>query len=104
MTTAFPQGTQEVPRHLLIVSPFNLIAKKTASEILVWNTDLRSGQPVPNVPIRVRGPATAEGVTDADGIFRAPIKQQEPWQPVVVFAGDQATCQPHRTSPPHMAP
>ena len=84
-----PPGTQEVPRHLLIVSPFNLIAKKTASEILVWATDLRSGQPVPDVPIRVRGPAAAEGATDADGIFRAPIKQQEPWQPVVVFAGNQ---------------
>ncbi len=51
-----PQGSQEVPRHLLIVSPFNLIAKKTASEILVWNTDLRSGQPVPNIPIRVPWP------------------------------------------------
>lgn len=84
------ESGQVAPRHLLIVSPLNLISKKSAEEILVWATDLSSGQPTPGVRIRVRGPATADGVTDSDGIMRAPIKQTEPWQPLVVFAGDLA--------------
>jgi hypothetical protein len=82
-----PQNGQLPPRHLLLVSPLNLITKKTADEILVWATDLQSGQPAPDLPIRVTGSATAEGVTDADGIMRAPIQQKEVWEPLVVFAG-----------------
>lgn len=76
-------------RHLLIVSPLNLVAKKSVGEILVWATDLRSGQPAPGLPVRVTGPATAQGVTDGDGIFRAPVSQREPWQPLVIYAGSQ---------------
>ncbi len=81
------ESGQLPPRHLLLVSPLNLVTKKTADEILVWATDLQSGQPVPNLPVRVTGSATAEGVTDGDGIMRAPIKQKDVWEPLVVFAG-----------------
>ncbi|MCB0238632.1 MAG: hypothetical protein KDH08_08285, partial [Anaerolineae bacterium] len=38
-----PDGGQQPARHLLIVSPLNLIAKRTATEVLVWATDLQSG-------------------------------------------------------------
>ncbi len=82
-------GDQTVPRHLLIVSPLNLVAKKTGTEILVWAVDLQSGQPVPELAVRVADQAGAQGSTDQDGIFRAPIKQVESWQPLVVFAGSQ---------------
>lgn len=83
-------GKAPAPRHLLIVSPLNLIVKKTANEVLVWATDLRNGQPVASLPIRVRGSASADGITDADGVFRAMISPTQPWQPLVIFAGEPA--------------
>ncbi|MCP4165341.1 MAG: hypothetical protein GY759_05530 [Chloroflexi bacterium] len=79
---------QQVPRHLLIVSPLNLIIKKGAQEMLVWATDLRSGQPVPDLPIRVEGAASARGITGADGIFHTPFRSSQPWDPLIVFAGE----------------
>ncbi len=65
-----PDGGQQPARHLLIVSPLNLIAKRTATEVLVWATDLQSGQPVADLPVRANGDVDAAGVTDADGIVR----------------------------------
>lgn len=60
-------------RHILVVSNINLTLKTSASEALVWATDYRSGQPVPNVPLkfyswdnRQIGAAT----TDANGVAR----------------------------------
>lgn len=79
---------QNVPRYLLIVSPLNLITKRTADEILVWATDLQSGQPVADLPIRIGTDSKTSGVTDKDGLFRASLSLKDPWQPVIVFAGD----------------
>ncbi|MCS6844149.1 MAG: Ig-like domain-containing protein [Caldilineales bacterium] len=78
---------QLVPRHLLVASPLNLVTKKTADEVLVWATDLQSGQPVANLPVRVAGAARGQGTTDQDGIARIPIRQRNVWEPLVVFAG-----------------
>ncbi|MEA3338088.1 MAG: Ig-like domain-containing protein [Chloroflexota bacterium] len=81
---------QEVSRHLLVVSPLNLIVKKTADEVLVWVTDLKSGLPVPDLPVRVTGPSGIAGNSDSDGVFRGPVKLLQPWQPLTVFAGTEA--------------
>lgn len=78
---------QLVPRHLLVASPLNLVAKRTADEVLVWATDLQSGQPVPNLPVRVTGAASGQGTTDGDGIARIPIRQRNTWEPLVILAG-----------------
>ncbi|MCB0250730.1 MAG: Ig-like domain-containing protein, partial [Anaerolineae bacterium] len=83
-----PDGGQQPARHLLIVSPLNLIAKRTATEVLVWATDLQSGQPVAGLPVRASGDVDATGVTDADGIVRLAATNKEPWQPLTVFAGN----------------
>lgn len=90
-----PESGQLAPRHLLIVSPLNLVTKRTADEILVWATDLQSGQPVAKLPVRVAAERETTGVTDADGIMRGPLVTREPWQPVVVYVGanDAATAQ-----------
>ena len=71
----YGDGSQESgqlpPRHLLIVSPLNLVTKRTVDEILVWATDLQSGQPVADLPVRAVSDIEATGVTDADGIIAA---------------------------------
>ncbi len=82
-----PESGQVAPRHLLIVSPFNLVTKRAVDETLVWVTDLQSGQPVAGVPVRMVGDNEAQAVTDADGIARGPVVTREPWAPVTVFAG-----------------
>ena len=79
---------QEVPRHLLIVSPLNLVVKKGYNEMLVWATDLQSGQPVAGLPVRVNDNSAATGVTDDDGIARMDISVQDPWEPLIVFGGE----------------
>jgi len=81
---------QSVPRHLLLVSPLNLILKRTATELLVWATDLRSGQPVADLPVRI-GASNGQGgagTTDANGLLRSPLAKNDPWIPVVAFVGD----------------
>jgi hypothetical protein len=83
------ESGQLAPRHLLIVSPLNLVTKRTADEILVWATDLQSGQPVAGLPVRVAADRETTGVTDADGVMRGPLVAREPWQPVVVYVGSE---------------
>ena len=82
-----PESGQLPPRHLLIVSPFNLVSKRSVDETLVWITDLQSGQPVAGVPVRMVGDNEAEAVSDDDGIARGAVTTEEPWVPVTVFAG-----------------
>ena len=82
--TASQESGQLPPRHLLIVSPFNLVTKRTVDEILVWATDLQSGQPVADLPVRMVGDDEAAGVTDADGIMRGAGDDQG-----TVAAGDR---------------
>ena len=84
-----PKG-QQIPRHLLVVSPFNIVTKRSPDEMLVWVTDLRTGQPVAGVPVRVLNNIKTEGVTDKDGLFRGEIKTDTPDLPAPVFVGDAA--------------
>ena len=76
LTTASPQITERgafANRHVLVVSPYNLLLKRTDREALVWATDLKTGQPVAGLALtlydggkRVLGRAT----TDAEGVAR----------------------------------
>lgn len=79
LTSASPQITERgafVNRHVLVVSPYNLLLKRTDREALVWATDLKTGQPVTGLALtlydngkQVLGRAT----TDADGVARFPF-------------------------------
>jgi len=97
-----PKRTEKQATFLL-VSRVNLTLKRSAGEVLVWATDLRSGEPVAGLPITVHGlPARAEGEdydsrrqllelasgsTDADGVFRSPLASQvDPWEPVMAVS------------------
>lgn len=70
----------QLSKHLLVISPINLTVKAGADQVLVWATDLVSGQPEPNLPITIRsdqeGPS-ATGVTDDQGLFVVPYTAPE---------------------------
>lgn len=72
-------------RELVLASKVNLALKRTDREALVWATDLKSGQPVPDLPITVYGPNDRKlttGRTDGDGVFRGtfpPLGRDESW-------------------------
>jgi uncharacterized protein YfaS (alpha-2-macroglobulin family) len=80
-------NSQTPARHLLIVSPFNLISKRSVDEVLVWVTDLQTGQPVAGVPVRMAGDSDVEAVSDEEGIARGAATTAEPWSPVTIYAG-----------------
>lgn len=64
---------------VLAVSTASLTVKRTPTEILVWVTDLQTGEALANVPISIYNGQTEsltdniEGVTDENGLFRAPV-------------------------------
>jgi uncharacterized protein YfaS (alpha-2-macroglobulin family) len=67
--------------HLLVVSKINLTVKTTFDEVLVWATDLQTGQPVPDLPIQILNAdflslaGATSGKTDSDGLFRGSLAQ-----------------------------
>jgi len=83
-------GSREDTERAIVVARYHLTLKHTKDEVLVWATDLESGQPVPGLDIAVHEPAEAplaSGRTDADGVFRAPIaRRQDAWEPLVALA------------------
>ncbi len=64
----------------LAVATANITVKRTPDETFVWVTDLQSGAVVPNAAVRIvsRDEVLANGMTDANGIFRAPVALDEP--------------------------
>lgn len=62
--------------HFLIVGTANLTLKYAMDEVLVWATDVQTGQPIGNAPISLMnagGESLQSGVTDADGLVRLAI-------------------------------
>lgn len=67
-----PEGFSD--DRLLVVSRLGLSMKVSQSQVLVWATDLNSGEVVPNLPVRVvraDGTTLASGRTDRDGVMLA---------------------------------
>jgi hypothetical protein len=79
-------------RQILIVSRYNLTLKRGSQEVLAWLTDLQSGQPVPNVPVRFIDPngQPQTGQTDDEGVatFNYEIPPDSYIPTLFVFAGD----------------
>jgi len=84
-------------RHILVVTRVHLTLKLAPRELLVWATDLSTGQPIPGLDVTVyhtgdtsssTPPAVASGNTDQDGVFRAEIEPSEDvWSPYLAVAG-----------------
>ncbi len=88
---AQPSGLDQAERQILVVSRYNLSLKTTATEALVWATDLRSGDVVPDLPVVVMNEnerVLAEGTTDEDGVLLG--AEHEPldvYAPIFAFVG-----------------
>ncbi|MGE5221817.1 MAG: Ig-like domain-containing protein, partial [Omnitrophica WOR_2 bacterium] len=68
--------TRVLDARILIVATANLTLKKTTSEALIWLTDLDSGSPISQVPVKIYGPSfnrIGEGVTDKDGLLHVSL-------------------------------
>ncbi len=74
-----PQTTREYyggRDHLLVVSELNLTLKSGPKEILIWATDLATGEPVAELPLSLYKHSTGElgpFLTDEDGVIRAEL-------------------------------
>lgn len=89
---AEPPRLSEPERRMLIVSGHNLSIKTSATEALVWATDLRTGDVLSGLPISIvdeAGQTLAEGKTSSDGVFFASLSRTvDIWEPLFAFAGD----------------
>ncbi len=59
--------------HLLVVATANLTLKTSIDGIVVWATDVNSGQPIANAPITIYDSSMTKlgsGTTDADGLLK----------------------------------
>ena len=66
-------GYWQNQQNLLVVADTNLVVKETPQAVHVWATDLRSGQPVANVPLTLfdtQGVEVATAVSDSNGFAR----------------------------------
>jgi uncharacterized protein YfaS (alpha-2-macroglobulin family) len=77
--------------HILVVSRFHLTLKLSQREVLIWATDLATGEPVHGLSMDLidsSGDLLKGGSTDSDGVFTtqfAPI--EDIWDPYTVFGG-----------------
>ena len=80
-------------QQVIILGNRNLVLKKNLNgESLVWLTDLRTGLPIADQPVRFyhTGTLVAEATTDEDGLARADLalSQYDIWAPILVTSGD----------------
>ena len=69
---------------ILLFTPVNLTVKQTPNEIVVWATDMKSGQPRADVEIKIideqasANATVGSGYTDGQGLFRFPLRLEGP--------------------------
>jgi hypothetical protein len=68
--TPAPRESRYV-QHTMMVMTANLTLKTSLAELLVWATDVQSGEPLPGLPLTIYNGAgiVAAGVTDEDGLL-----------------------------------
>ncbi len=67
-------------KHVLIVATANLTLKYSMGSLMVWATDVNTGEPIANAPISIFGSGTrviASGVTDAEGLLKLDVPPAE---------------------------
>jgi len=75
----------------LVVTRTNLVLKHGPKDVLVWATDLMSGQPIDSLPLKVydgSGKMLMDGLTNAEGVWRGQFAQpRDLWEALTVVAG-----------------
>lgn len=77
----FNSASLETPTsYLLVVSNVNILYKSSATDVLTWSTDLRTGTPLSGTPLVVyteNGDILARGEANQEGVFRSDIPVQQ---------------------------
>ena len=76
-------------KQLIVRTDLNLVLKVSENDALVWATDLKSGQPVSGVRIRLTDnkALNQESVTGADGVAAIKLAQpRQPYEPLLALA------------------
>ncbi len=87
-------GNPFVDTRLVIVSNAHLTFKSGPTEALAWVTGLDSGEPLPNVNVKLynyRYDALAEAVTDPDGLVKFTVPERSYDQQVLFAVVDDGT-------------
>ena len=85
-------GREYKPSQFIFVkSRLNLTLKQTRSEVLLWATDLASGQPVAGLPVTLYQDTVKlepGGSTGVDGLFVAEVPIEDLWEDFVAVTGE----------------
>ncbi len=86
-----PQEGQspEPPGQIIAISRYNAFIKTSPRDSLVWVTDLKTGQPIGQAPVRLldeKGLRQA-GVTDAEGVFTTTFEPRDVYRPLLAIVG-----------------
>ncbi|MEQ8672256.1 MAG: Ig-like domain-containing protein [Aggregatilineales bacterium] len=60
-------------KHFMVVATANLVMHSTIDSVVIWATDVNTGQPIPTAPITLYDQTynvVVSGITDADGVLR----------------------------------
>ncbi len=79
----------EPPGQIIAVSRYNVFIKTSPRDSLVWVTDLKTGQPVGQAPVRLvdeKG-LKKSGVTDADGVYSTTLETRDVYRPLLAIVG-----------------
>jgi len=75
----------------VVITRANVVIKHGPKDMLVWATDLASGQPIASLPLSVydgSGSAILNGTTDAQGVWRGTFSEtRDAWQMLMTVAG-----------------
>jgi len=72
------ETTYRDPRHMMIVANANLVVKNSQNRIMVWATDVDTGQVLAGVPIQIYSSDFVEvgsGVTDESGLLMLDVSE-----------------------------
>ncbi len=79
----FGKGARNRDSMTFLITPYNVVMKRSATEVMVWVTDLFTGKPVPHLPLELylSGGSTKRGQTDLLGLWTYKFeKPQRPWK------------------------
>ena len=71
LTANAPNSENPPLRHFALVATANLTVKADIDSMLVWATDVETGQPIPNVPVTIYNntfEVQGSGITNANGV------------------------------------
>ncbi len=93
LTLDTPEDQEPAQGRLVVIRRVELVVKYGPQESLVWAVDLTTGEPLPDLPIRLldeHGTEMGAGRTDSEGVWRAShaqVPEDNPWAGVTALSG-----------------